>query len=326
MVGDNPPGALGQPGTNVLFGGNTVSNNPVSGGRIMLGYWFSDDHCLGLELGGFGLAPTLNRFSASSGGTPFLARPFVNALTGAQDIEAVATPNGLSGLVSAVTRTQLWGAQANVRSNLLCGCNWFVDGLIGWRYLNLNESLQVQENLGVVNSINPNLPAGSTFVVTDRFATQNVFNGAQIGTVAEYRLGRWSADMRATVGLGVTQQIVDISGSTLSQAPGQTSQLSQGGLLAQSTNIGRHVHEQFGVVPEIGLNIGYQFTNHIRGFVGYNFLYWSSVVRPGNQIDPVVNPNLIPPSQPGGPARPGFDFHGSDFWAQGIQFGLDIRW
>ena len=85
-------------------------------------------------------------------------------------------------------------------------------------------------------------------------------------------------------------------------------------------------HEWRDVVPEVGINLGYQFTNHIRGFIGYNFLYWSNVVRPGNQIDQAVNPNLIPPSIPGGPSRPTFDFHGSDFWAQGINFGLDIRW
>jgi hypothetical protein len=325
-VTDNPPGALGQPGTTVLFGGTNTNFNPLSGGRLLLGYWFGPNHCLGIEAGGFGLSQGVSRFSAASGGSPFLARPFTNALTGAQDIEAVATPNGLSGSVSAVATSQLWGAQANLRSNLFCGCNWFIDGLVGWRYLGLHESLTVQENLSVVNSVNPNLPAGSTFLVTDHFGTQNMFNGGQLGGVGEFRLGRWIFDLRATVALGVTQQFVSIDGSTVSSAPFQGSTTAPGGLLAQTSNMGRFSHDVFSVVPEIGINVGYQFTNHIRGFVGYNFLYWSSVVRPGNQIDPVVNPNLIPPSQPGGPQRPTFNFNGSDFWAQGITFGLDIRW
>jgi hypothetical protein len=325
-VNDNPPGALGQPGTTILFGNSNVSNNPISGGRFRGGFWFSDDHWLGIDAGYFFLGQSATSFSTTSSGTPFLARPFTNALTGLQDIEAVATPNGLAGTVSASTRSRLWGVEANLRSNLLCGCNWYVDALAGWRMLDLTESLNVQENLTIVNSANPSLPVGSTFVVADRFGSQNLFNGGQIGAIAEYRLGRWSADLRATVALGVTQQVVDVFGTTLSQAPGSPASLSTGGLLAQSSNIGRHVHDQFSVVPEVGLNLGYQFTNHIRGFVGYNFLYWSSVARPGNQIDPVVNPNLIPPQQPGGPQRPAFAFHGSDFWAQGIQFGLDIRW
>jgi hypothetical protein len=323
---DAVPGALGQPGTSVLFGGQAFNFNPLSGGRFGLGYWFTDDHLLGIDARGFFLGEGAGSFAATSAGTPFLARPFTNALTGQQDIEAVATPNGLGGTVSASTRTRLWGVEANLRSNLCCGCNWFIDGLVGWRMLGLTESLNIQENLTVFNSLNPALPAGSTFVVADRFGTNNLFNGAQIGGIGEYRLGRWIFDVRSTVALGVTQQTVDIFGTTLAQAPGQAAMLSTGGLLAQSSNIGRHVHDQFTVVPEIGINVGYQFTNHIRGFVGYNFLYWSSVARPGNQIDTTVNPNLIPPSQPGGPQRPLFHTNGSDFWAQGIQFGFDIRW
>ena len=325
-VTDNPPGALGQPGTNVLFGGNSFANNPYSGARLRGGYWFNDSHTWGLDVGGFFLGTGVNTYSTSSLGVPFLARPFVNALTGAQDIEAVATPNGLIGTFTATNAFALFGAEANLRRNLCCGCNWSIDGFAGWRTVGLNESLGLRENLGVISSSNPNLPAGTTFVVNDRFATTNLFNGAQIGGIAEYRIGRWSADVRASVALGGTEQFVAISGSTFAAAPGFVGTTSQGGLLAQSSNIGRYTRGMVSMVDEIGLNIGYQFTNHIRGFVGYNFLYWSSVVRPGNQIDPVVNPNLIPPSTAAGPARPTFNFNGSDFWVQGIQFGLDIRW
>jgi hypothetical protein len=325
-INANPPGALGQPGTVILWGNNSVENNPVSGGRFRLGYWLNDQHGLGIEGGFFFLGESINNFSTSSSGTPFLGRPFFNALTGLQDVEAVAAPSGLAGTIAATNRTRLWGVEANLRRNLCCGCNWFIDGLVGWRMLNLTESLNVQENLTIVNSSNPSLPVGSTFVVADNFHTQNLFNGGQIGGIGEYRLGRWIFDVRSTVALGVTQQVVDIFGTTLSQAPGSPATLSTGGLLAQTSNIGRHVHDQFSVVPEVGINVGYQFTNHIRGFVGYNFLYWSSVARPGNQVDLGVNPNLIPPQVPGGPQRPAYATHGSDFWAQGIQFGLDIRW
>ena len=45
------------------------------------------------------------------------------------------------------------------------------------------------------------------------------------------------------------------------------------------------------------LSVGYQFTPWVRGLIGYNFLYLSSVVRPGTQIDNtydgVVHP-LVP--------------------------------
>ncbi len=320
------PGALGQPGTAVLFGNNSnFNNNPYSGVRLRAGYWFGDCHGLGLDIGGFFLGGDNRNFRASSVGIPFLGRPFFNALTGVQDVEDVAAP-GLAGTFTAVSTFFLYGAEANLRRNLCCGCNWFIDGFIGWRMLGLNESLSMNENLAVVSSNNPALPAGSTFNVNDRFATNNLFNGGQIGAIGEYRLGRWSFDLRTSVGVGGTMQWANVSGSTTSAGPGILPTTLPGGLLALSSNIGTHTRSMVSFVEEVGLNVGYQFTNHIRGFVGYNFLFWSNVIRPGQQIDLNVNPNLIPPVVAGGPNRPAFTFDGSNFWVQGIQFGLDIRW
>ena len=57
---------------------------------------------------------------------------------------------------------------------------------------------------------------------------------------------------------------------------------------------------------------------------------WNDVVRPGNQIDRVVNPNIVPTDQDfgvaGGPRRPAPLFNSSDFWAQGVNFGLHFRY
>jgi hypothetical protein len=320
------PGALGQPGTTVLSGNDVQANNPYSGLRLRGVYWLDDCHKWGLDVGGFFLGSGTNNTSITSLGVPFLARPFTNALTGAQDIEAVAAPSGLAGTFSTTSTFFLYGAEANLRRNLLCGCNWFIDGFVGWRLLGLNESLSMTENLAVVSSTNPSLPAGSTFVVNDRFGTSNLFNGGQIGLAGEYRLGRWFMNARTSIALGGTQQVVNISGFTTSAAPGIAATTLPGGLLAQSSNIGSHTRSMVSFVEEVGFNVGYQFTNHIRGFVGYNFLFWSSVVRPAEQIDTVVNPNLIPPAVGGGPARPQFSFNGSDFWVQGITAGFDIRW
>ncbi len=326
------PGALGMPGTSVLYGGNTVANNPYSGMRLRGGYWFGDCHGLGLDLGGFFLGGSTNSFTASSLGVPFLARPFTTAVpfngvpTGGQSIEAVATPNGLAGTFTALNSFLLFGAEANLRRNLCCGCNWFIDGFAGWRLLGLNESLSMNENLAIISSANPSLPAGSTFQVHDRFGTSNLFNGGQIGVIGEYRFGRWSIDVREGVALGGTQQYANISGSTTTAGPGVFPTTSPGGLLALSSNIGPHTRGVVSFVEEVGVNLGYQFTNHIRGFVGYNFLFWSSVLRPGQAIDTVVNPNLVPGGSGGGPNRPAFSFLGSNFWVQGINFGIDVRW
>ena len=319
------PGALGQPGTTVLFGNNGYNNNPYSGTRLRFGYWFDDNHGLGLDFGGFILGSNSQNFMASSTNGTFLGRPFFNALTGTQDVEDVAAP-GLAGTFSAVNTFFLYGAEVNLRRNLCCGCNWFIDAFAGWRLLGLNQSLSMNENLAVVSSVNPALPAGSTFAVNDRFGTNNLFNGGQVGAIGEYRLGRWIFDLRTSLGLGGTQQYVNVSGATTTAGPGILPTTSPGGLLALSSNIGPHTRSMLGFIDEVGLNVGYQFTNHIRAFVGYNFLFWSNVVQPGNQIDTTVNPNLIPPVVAGGPNRPAFSFNGTNFWVQGIQFGIDIRW
>ena len=52
-------------------------------------------------------------------------------------------------------------------------------------------------------------------------------------------------------------------------------------------------------------------------------------MRPGDQIDPVINPTQLPtPAGPGtlvGPARPAFAFHETDLWVHGINFGGEFR-
>ena len=51
--------------------------------------------------------------------------------------------------------------------------------------------------------------------------------------------------------------------------------------------------------------------------------------RPGDQIDQHINPNLWPPLPLNGNNAglwPQFPGRGSDFWAQGVNFGLEARW
>ena len=131
-------------------------------------------------------------------------------------------------------------------------------------------------------------------------------------------------------GLGDTHQEVRISGSTVFTNPGGAPVTQPGGLLALPTNIGNYSRDVFTVIPQININVGRQVTDRLRIFVGYNFMYWSNVVRPGDQIDPVVNPTQLPTSTgPGtlvGPARPAFAFHDTGVWLQGVSLGLGYSW
>jgi hypothetical protein len=128
--------------------------------------------------------------------------------------------------------------------------------------------------------------------------------------------------------MGDMHEVVKVSGATtITDATG--AHTSGGGLLAQGSNIGNYSRDRFALVPELGLNFGYQLTDCVRLFVGYNLLYVSTVARPGDQIDRTVNPTQIPRLGGAGltgPARPAFMFGGTDFYAQGLNLGVEFRW
>src|SRR5262249_23740520 len=73
--------------------------------------------------------------------------------------------------------------------------------------------------------------------------------------------------------------------------PPNAGTIGAGGLLTGPGNIGSSTTGRFSVVPEVGMNLGYYVTDWMRLSVGYNFLYWSGVARPGEQIDRRVNLN-----------------------------------
>ncbi len=129
--------------------------------------------------------------------------------------------------------------------------------------------------------------------------------------------------------LGATHQELDIYGIQTRTRPGQPPMNFRGGLLAAGPNLGTFTRDQFSVVPEVTLNLGYQVTPGVKVYVGYNFLYWTNVIRPGDQIDHVVDLTFVPntpPAQPSGLQRPAPLFKQSDLWVTGINFGAQFRW
>jgi hypothetical protein len=336
---DDIPGAIGQPGTAIIYGGGRQSDDSRSGARLRVGWWFDDEHTVGIDGSAFFLGQQTKTFTASSFGTPALFRPFLNSgfvfdpgvgfvrTPPFQDAEAVAFPGALAGSVTVRQTSRLWGYDANLRTNILNGCcngyGWTLDGYAGFRSLELDESLEISENLA---SLLPAAPG--SIAVYDKFKTDNTFYGGQIGLEGELRRGRWFLDLNARLAMGDMHEVVSIAGQTVTgDASGV--HVSNGGLLAQGTNIGNYSRDRFALIPELGLNFGYQVTDCVRLFVGYNLLYVSTVVRPADQIDRAVNPTQIPRlggSTLTGPANPAFPFHGTDFYAQGLNFGVEFRW
>ncbi len=277
----------------------------------------------------FYLSPTGKNFLVGSDGTNVaLFRPFVNALTGAPDAEDVSfLTDGVTGQVGVQNKSDFLGGDVNFRHKLCCCddcCQGYrIDLLAGYRSEGLRESLEINENLTLLP---PGNPAG-TDQVQDRFRTSNVFHGLQLGLDGQWWRNRWFLDFRALAALGLTHQTVDIEGVTIQTPAGGTPMVFPGGLLALPSNIGHYTRDPFTFVPTLGVSVGRQLTDCVRVSVGYDLTYWTSVVHPGNQIDPVVNPNQLPPPLPPiSPLRPAFHFQGSDFWAQGLNVAVEFRY
>jgi hypothetical protein len=326
-------GILGQPSTRVLFGGDNLSRDPFSGGRFALGLWFDCDHKEAVEIEGFFLGQRSSRFSANSNQFPVLGRPFfaVNA-GGFETAEIVATPGSLVGTVSVNAKSSLWGLTPSYQCCLCSGCDYRVAALIGFRYLDLDEDITVTENVTGLPTSNQARLVNQQALVFDSFGTRNQFYGADFGLTGENHWGRFSLDYRGKLAVGGVHQEVTINGgqALTSLVNGQVQTFS-GGLLALNSNIGRFSRDRFAVLPELDLNVGYDLTDNLRFFVGYSFLYCSSVVRAGDQIDRNLDITQIPgfritglPSA--GQNSPMLPFKATDFWAQGVNFGFLWKW
>lgn len=320
---DLRPGALDSANTSVLFGGGGEDNKNRSGGRFFAGYWLNDENTLGVEVGYFLLGPRAVGTFEGSPGNPIRARPFFNVNSGTQDSSLVAYPGLVSGSVRIQMPSFLQGAELNVPSAIVQADRLRLDAFLGFRYLNLGEGLHIDE-ADQVSPASPQL-AGEGVLVSDRFDTQNNFFGGQLGARADFRWKRCSLNLLAKIALGESYETVTIRGST---QIGSQPAISDG-FLALSSNSGRYQHSAFAVVPEVNASIAFQITENLRAFAGYSFLYWSQVARPGDQVDLGLNENLVPTSMTfgagGGLARPAFALHTTDFWAHGINLGLEFR-
>jgi hypothetical protein len=228
----------------------------------------------------------------------------------------------------------LQGWELNLSAKQKLSDRWDLSILGGFRTLRLDEDLIIQDNLtaitpGVLTFLGQPINAGDMLSDFDRFHTSNNFFGGQLGGRLEWHGEQLTVSMLGKVALGVNQQVAIIDGGSIYNSPGNPPSTAPGGVLALPSNMGRFYRNTFSVVPEVGLNIAWNITPRIKATVGYTFLYWSNVARPGNQIDSNLNPAQIPTSQQFGNGlgtnRPVFNFQGSDYWAQGINFGLEFK-
>jgi hypothetical protein len=327
---DSLPGVLGQPHTRVLYGDNNLDFGAIPGGRLEGGVWFGAESRFGIEGSVFVLSQESTGFSAFSdaNGSPVLAIPFFNAQTGHEDLTPVSFPGSLAGGVIVRSSSELWGIDLNGMYNVWRDRGFEASLLAGVRYLNLHERFEMQTpDVSLANSSGP---GGINFNTFDDFGANNQFVGGQLGGRLGYRRDRLSVDLTAKVALGSTYQTLDINGvGVVSGGSVGQPQFSPGGVFAQPTNMAHYWAWDFAVVPQGELKVGYRVWRNLELTAGYDFLYWSSVVRPGQQINRDINPSQSAIMGGGGlvgPAQPVAPLGRTDFFAHGLSLGLDFRW
>jgi hypothetical protein len=317
-------GVLGAPGTSVLLGNKDLLGGFQPGERFVLGTWFGHTQTWGIEASYLQLNPQSDIRQFNGATTPILARPFFDTSTNAQDAQTVNFPGQQSGTISSEASSQLQAAEVLIRKNLTRRGNVTIDLTAGYRYQQLNDHLSLGDTLSF-SGTQAAFPAGTVLTQSDIFDTRNVFQGGQVGLSTFVQFNRFSIDgsLKAAVGENFTQ--VTILGATTTNIPGTGISNFVGGFLALPSNMGVFDSQRFSIVPELSLTLGWDFTPQLRGTIGYDLLYWTGVARPGDQIDLNLDPGQFPPGTSSTSTRPQFVLHTSDYWAQGLNLGLDWR-
>lgn len=327
-------GILGQAGTRVLFGGDDLDYGEYSGGRGTFDLWLDQCQTYGIQGSTMLFGQRGDEFDVTGNAVNglLLARPFLNANTGAEDAQLISAPGAFAGTIRIGASSQLWGAEGNVLLRLYEDCACRVELLGGARYLQLDEAIEIFERIdvlqgGLAGFVGTPLLAGDRLNLWDSFDVRNEFYGGQVGVQARYEYCNYVAQFSGKLAMGSSRELASIIGATSISI----TQNASGALLAQPTNIARYERNEFAVVPELGIKLGCVYKNALYLTLGWDFLYWSEVVRPGDQIDRVVNTTQVPKSlafnDPRiGPARPINDFPSSSFWAHGLTVAAEFRY
>lgn len=112
-------GVLGEPNTQVLFGGGELNDDAANGLRLQSGLWLTPENSFGIEAEYFQLFEQDDNFAASGDGAPILARPFFDITNDRETAQLVSFPGVVAGTVRATSETALRSALINGRIALI---------------------------------------------------------------------------------------------------------------------------------------------------------------------------------------------------------------
>ncbi len=330
-------GVIGAADTNILYGGSQ-DYGLMSGSGLAGGLWFDADSRIGIEGSFFLFGSRSEYFNASAPAGGVLSLPFTS-VTG-----NVPTPTVLNLATPSTTLPTQFGS-VNIENDIrfLGGNLDFV--IVPYRnsFFELNflggfTSVYLKEDLYQnysTTTTSASSIAGTTTTTTmtsqvhDTFSTQNIFYGSDLGVRGIFRWRPFFLELTGRLALGENDQIVDIAGQSTNNITNvsvgkinsttTSSTTSNTGFLAQSSNIGNYSRNSFCLMPQGQVRVGVDLTANIKLSVGYDILYLSNVVRPGNQIDQIMGTL-------NGVTHPTFSFNSSSFYAQGVNVGMEFRY
>lgn len=348
---------LNQPGTQVILGGAPVDTPAHSGMRFTAGWWVDNNAPMGLEASYLRLFTRGQQQTAQTTGlpgSPNLAVPYFDnngagraagtpgetifVLPGPLTINGQVVPGFQGGFTLDVSNS-LQGAEFNGLIRGYRSDSFRLDGQIGFRWLEFQEDLSFS---GQTQGVPGGIFAGQFYNFTDRFEALNEFYGGQFGLRAEYVAGIVFVQCGAKIAIGDMQQRANRDGATQTSSGnlffhtvGTSNITIPGGVFTQPSNIGNATHGAFSSVGELTVKAGCQLGPYTRIFAGYSLLGISNVLRPGDQMDHVINStrtglaiasrdtNGGPAAS--GPAAPTLFFDEASFWAQGLSCGLELQ-
>ncbi|MFK8113654.1 MAG: BBP7 family outer membrane beta-barrel protein [Rubripirellula sp.] len=313
-------GELGQAGTSVLVGRDSILKDMTAGGRLTLGTWLDDQCCRSMVLRGWFAGEESFGFQANQNSNTVLARPFLNVSdnqTPGQDTQLITFPNRANGSIDVRASSDVFGGDLSIRQLLYGKYGGSVDVMYGYQYMRLDENLSISSTS---TSLDDDFaPLGSVISISDAFETENEFHGAQLGVASRYREGCWSFNALAKVGFGSLRRRAKLSGNTFTSIDGANATDPQG-LLVRDSNSGTSTDHTFGWVPEIDLSIGWQRFPQFDVTLGYHVIAMTDALQTSNTIDPNLAVNLSDP--PTGQQSPVAAFSYDTFYVQGIHFGI----